>query len=545
MHGHVSEEKKLELLQRSWVNLTASSAEGWCLTVMEAAACATPSAALAVGGLPESIEDGRTGLLAGSSEELAERTRSIVRDPDLRERLGRQAHERVQEFTWDRTAERNLAALEDERRAAGEAPSLGERLRSSDTGRAGGLAAAVIASNVIALAFTIIFARLLGATDYGSLAALLSAYIILMVPGSALQIAVAREVSTAVAAGDPRAGAGLRHWLERLLLLGVVLTAIAIPLREAIGAAINVDQLWAAAAIPLTSVLWMVVSVERGALQGFQRYKAVGFSIVGEAAARIAFGVLLVAIGLGVTGAFVATAFSLAAVGCVLGLALADRERRAHEAGPAGSRLRDLLAGAWIPVVGLMLLFALQEVHVIIVKHEATGDAAGSYAVAAVAAKAIIWVAVGLGLYLLPEAARRAHSRVDARPILMRTVALIVAVAAPMLAIYFFAAEPLLAAVFGPDLVGAASALPWLGVAMTLLACAYLSVQYLLALGRSSFVWVLGVAAAVEVLLLAGIGARLTEVAVALAALQLVCATTMLALSWRTRIGARPPEPVA
>ena len=58
MHGFVSEERKLELLQRSWVHLTASSAEGWCLTVMEAAACETPSVAIDVGGLPESVEHG-------------------------------------------------------------------------------------------------------------------------------------------------------------------------------------------------------------------------------------------------------------------------------------------------------------------------------------------------------------------------------------------------------------------------------------------------------------------------------------------------------
>ena len=76
MHGHVSEEKKLELLQASWINLTASSAEGWCLTVMEAAACGTPSVAMAVGGLPESIENGRTGLLARRPHELAEHTRA-------------------------------------------------------------------------------------------------------------------------------------------------------------------------------------------------------------------------------------------------------------------------------------------------------------------------------------------------------------------------------------------------------------------------------------------------------------------------------------
>ena len=52
------EKEKAELYGSAWVNLTASSAEGWCLTVMEAATCATPSAALRVGGLPESIVDG-------------------------------------------------------------------------------------------------------------------------------------------------------------------------------------------------------------------------------------------------------------------------------------------------------------------------------------------------------------------------------------------------------------------------------------------------------------------------------------------------------
>ena len=34
-------------------------------------------------------------------------------------------------------------------------------------------------------------------------------------------------------------------------------------------------------------------------------------------------------------------------------------------------RLRELLAGAGVPVVALTLLLALQELHVIIVKHEA------------------------------------------------------------------------------------------------------------------------------------------------------------------------------
>jgi O-antigen/teichoic acid export membrane protein len=243
-----------------------------------------------------------------------------------------------------------------------------------------------------------------------------------------------------------------------------------------------------------------------------------------------------------VTGAFLGTALSLLTVGALLAVPL-HRRLPAPRGGAGLARLRDLLAGAWAPVIGLTLLFVLQEVHVIVVKHEATEDGAGSYAVAAVAAKAIIWVAVGLGLYLLPEAARRAKAGVDPRPILARTLALIACSGVPMVLVFAVGAEPLLAAVFGDDLTEAAGALPWLGLAMALLACAYLSVQYLLALGRSSFIWILGCAAAVEVGLLAGIGANLEEVAFGLFALQLGCAAVVLALSFRTRV--QPLEPSA
>ena len=67
VHGYVDEQTKADLYRRAWVHVTASASEGWSLTVMEAALCGTPSAALAVGGLRESIVDGETGLLAARS----------------------------------------------------------------------------------------------------------------------------------------------------------------------------------------------------------------------------------------------------------------------------------------------------------------------------------------------------------------------------------------------------------------------------------------------------------------------------------------------
>ena len=118
LHGHVSEEEKRRLYRHAWLNMTASSAEGWCLTVMEAAASGTPSAALAVGGLPESIVDGETGMLAHDRRDLAEKTRAVLDDEPLRRRLGETSRKRAQEFTWDATAQRTLEVLRAERDGA-------------------------------------------------------------------------------------------------------------------------------------------------------------------------------------------------------------------------------------------------------------------------------------------------------------------------------------------------------------------------------------------------------------------------------------------
>jgi glycosyltransferase involved in cell wall biosynthesis len=118
MHGHVSEESKLELYQRAWMNITTSAAEGWGLSVNEAAACGTPSAALRIGGLAEAIEDGHSGVLAGHPNELGENVRRVLADPALRDAMAVNANRRAREFDWDATASRTLQLLYAQRRLA-------------------------------------------------------------------------------------------------------------------------------------------------------------------------------------------------------------------------------------------------------------------------------------------------------------------------------------------------------------------------------------------------------------------------------------------
>lgn len=533
LHGHVSEEHKRELLARSWINLTASSAEGWCLTVMEAALCETPSVALRVGGLPESIVDGETGLLADDGPELTAQVGRLVEDRELRERLGRAARARAQTFTWDRTAGETLSVLE----AAAEAqrPRLRTTLAASETLKAAGLAAATLASNAVALLFTVVFARILGAEGYGSLATLLSTFLILAVPGSAVQVAVARETAMGRLGSDAQLGATLARWRRTLLLACLAVAVAAALLREQIASVLSVDEAWAAAATLPTGCLWLLLSVERGVLQGRHAYRPVAWSLMLEALGRVAVALVLVGLGLGVSGAYLGTPLSMLMVAAALAWVARRRLGRPARGIPTET-LRELMRGAWPAVLGLFLVAVLQNVDVILVKRSIGGDEAGAYAAAAVAAKAVVWVAIGVGLYLLPAAVRRAREGGDPRPVLLRALAVVSLVALPMLLAYAVAPELVLRLAFGAETVAASGALFTLGLAMTLLAAGYLCVQYMLALNRVTFLYALAAVAGAEIALLSGAGLSTIEgFAVVVLGLQAAAALSVLALGLARR----------
>src|SRR6185436_16726683 len=116
--------------------------------------------------------------------------------------------------------------------------------------KAGGLAAATLGQNAIQLVFTVVFTRLLGGAGYGSLAALVSAFLVLMVGGQALQVAVARETALGGLGQGPALAATLGAWTRRIALGTVAAAAVGWLAREPLAHLVGVpDHPVAAAAI--------------------------------------------------------------------------------------------------------------------------------------------------------------------------------------------------------------------------------------------------------------------------------------------------------
>ena len=135
--------------------------------------------------------------------------------------------------------------------------------------------------------------------------------------------------------------------------------------------------------------------------------------------------------------------------------------------------------------------------------HVLDSDTAGVYAATTVAAKFVVWIAVGIGFWVLPEATRRAAAGRDPRPVLLRALgghrAAVGARAGHLRGSF---PTILLRIAFGADYESGDAVLLPLGVAFALLAVTYVSVQFLLGLHRRAFVLWLGVVAIAEPLLL-------------------------------------------
>ncbi|MFF1724057.1 glycogen synthase [Streptomyces sviceus] len=108
----------IQLLTHAAVFVCPSVYEPLGIVNLEAMACGTPVVASRVGGIPEVVDDGRTGLLVtvddGFETALAGALDSVIGDPATARRMGEAGRERaVDEFGWDAVARRTVRLYEE------------------------------------------------------------------------------------------------------------------------------------------------------------------------------------------------------------------------------------------------------------------------------------------------------------------------------------------------------------------------------------------------------------------------------------------------
>ena len=89
-----------DYLQVGDIGLYTSETESFCLSILEAMCFGCPSVSTRVGGIPEVVEDNRSGLLVPSGDvgALASALEALIHDETRRRTLGRVAQTRAREL---------------------------------------------------------------------------------------------------------------------------------------------------------------------------------------------------------------------------------------------------------------------------------------------------------------------------------------------------------------------------------------------------------------------------------------------------------------
>ncbi|MEV7887289.1 glycogen synthase [Streptomyces sp. NPDC002817] len=108
----------IQLLTHAAVFVCPSVYEPLGIVNLEAMACGTPVVASRIGGIPEVVDDGKTGVLVPVDDDfepaLARALDSVLGDPEGARRMGEAGRERaVGEFGWDAVARRTVRLYEE------------------------------------------------------------------------------------------------------------------------------------------------------------------------------------------------------------------------------------------------------------------------------------------------------------------------------------------------------------------------------------------------------------------------------------------------
>jgi glycosyltransferase involved in cell wall biosynthesis len=109
----VSDQERLELLNRCRALLMVSFWEGFGLPALEAMACETPVIAARAGALPEVVGEAALLVDPHNPMEIAEAMAEVGRDGGLARALAEAGARRASRFRWDDTAAEVLKVLEE------------------------------------------------------------------------------------------------------------------------------------------------------------------------------------------------------------------------------------------------------------------------------------------------------------------------------------------------------------------------------------------------------------------------------------------------
>jgi O-antigen/teichoic acid export membrane protein len=365
--------------------------------------------------------------------------------------------------------------------------------------------AGTMLGNVFSYLFNVSMGRLLGPSDYGRLSVTLSLIGIVSVAGGAVLTISMRYAGELYHQGRFRALAALARSLKSLMFFGsiglfLICALLAVPIAHffALG---TPGIVVSAATIFLFSLSTMV---NKGVLQGAQRFRPVAAVSAGEMGSRLVVGLLLVRLGFSVYGGIFAVV-AASAIAYLITLPSYRSVLRLEHTEPAGSSTavdrKDILSYAGPTVLATVMLTFFLSLDSLTVKHYFSAEQAGLYAAVSTVANIIVYVSAPVLPVMFPMISQKLTTGEKHYKTFLLAFMVTLVGALAVLGLYMLAPTPIMRLLYGPTYASLATLLPLAGMYVFFYTVVNFLANYFLAIRDFSFVWLMGVSIVVQLLL--------------------------------------------
>lgn len=343
--------------------------------------------------------------------------------------------------------------------------------------------------------------RFLGPADYSIIGSLLAFISIITIPTNAVATVAMRF--TAYYHAKKETGtihAFFRRFNKKLLILGLAAAVLIIAFSPILTNFLHLPSPIPVMLIAPIMIFAILLPLNRGILQGLQRFGQAIFNQNIDPFLKLTLGLLLVKLGLGINGAVVAIVISSFVAYLASFWPLRPVLKvPATQIGRVPAEVKNFSA---VALVAFLLATLLMNIDILLVKHFLPAHEAGLYTALSTMGKIILFVTTPVVSVMFPmisdlQGRDEKHYRV-----LLQSIILVLTVSLVGVTGYYLFPELIVKILYGSDYLPVASLLGLFGIVMMLYSLINLWINYFLSIGDRHFIWPLILSVIIEIGLL-------------------------------------------
>ena len=328
--------------------------------------------------------------------------------------------------------------------------------------------------NLINYLYQIVMARMLGPSDYGILAVLVSLTYIFAIPTLAIQTVVSKKIAIFNAQKEYNKMSGLFFsFLKKLFIFSLIVFILFVILSFFIIKPLNLP-FWLLVLTGTLIIFSFVYPLAAGSLQGMKKFSTLGWNTLLVFFIKIITAIILVIFGFKVYGAILG--FIL---GMIFGFILAlpyikeiINAKRDDDGTKILTKENSLIFSA------ILVFVFMYSIDVILARVFFSGEIAGQYAVLSTIGKIILFSTMSIGNAMFPISAERHYAKAKTSGIIKKAFLYVSILCAAAVALFIIFPELIIKLLFGNRYLEIVELLPYLGIAFSLMAFLNILILY-------------------------------------------------------------------